>query len=363
MKNIVLIIDSLVGGGAEKTNLNLAEIFINNGFNVTIIIIKNKIEYKIDNRINLISLNYAKNSMPKFLRNYYYAKKLDNILSKISNTSLIIGSLSLSNSLMNLINNKYNFYYSLHSTMTIAKFENKNFLNKYLKKLELIKIYNNKNIICVSEGVKEDILSLPIKPKSIQVIYNPFDFDEILNKSKEKIDFNFPDEYIVHVGRFAKVKRHDILLKAFSKINNKTIKLVLVGQGEEKDNIKKLIKDLNLEKRVIFSGFQKNPFPIIKNAKALILSSQREGLPTVLIESLILGTPIVSTNCPSGPKEIMEDYLKEYLAKVNDYTDLANKINFMLENLKKIDRNLIKKFEMNEIIKKYIQIIEEKNNE
>lgn len=95
----------------------------------------------------------------------------------------------------------------------------------------------------------------------------------------------------------------------------------------------------------------------------MILSSQREGLPTVLIESLILGTPIVSTNCPSGPKEIMEDYLKEYLAKVNDYTDLANKINFMLENLKKIDRNLIKKFEMNEIIKKYIQIIEEKNNE
>jgi glycosyltransferase involved in cell wall biosynthesis len=361
MKNIVLIIDSLVGGGAERINLRLAEMFIEKNYNVTIIIIKNCIQYNVRKDIKILSLDYKKYGLPKTLRDFFYAQKLNKYLNSIPNKELIIGSLSLSNKLMHIIENKHTFYYALHSITTVAKFGNKNVLTKYFKKKELINIYNNKNIICVSEGVKEDILMLPIKPKSIQVMYNPFDFNEIINKSNEKIDFDFPDEYIVHVGRFAKVKRHDILINAFSQIENKTIKLILVGQGEEENNIKQLISSLNLKERIIFSGFQKNPFPIIKNAKALILSSEREGLPTVLIESLILNTPIVSTNCPSGPYEIMKDNLKKYLSEINNSSDLRNKINLILQDEVNIDRNILKRFEMNEIMKKYINIIGDKS--
>ncbi|MFX4284759.1 glycosyltransferase [Aliarcobacter butzleri] len=356
--NIVLIIDSLAGGGAEKINLRLAEMFIEKDFNVTIIIIKNIIEHKINENIKIISLNYKKNGLPKIIRDFFYSHKLNQILNSIPNKKLIIGSLALSNKLMNCIDSKHKFHYALHNTMTIAKFGQKNLLNKYLKKRELIRIYENKRIICVSDGVKEDILSLKIKPKSIEVIYNPFDFNEIRNKANEKIEFQFPENnYLIHVGRFAKVKRHDILIKAFSKIKNKEIKLILVGQGEEKDNIKQLISELNLEKRIIFTNFQKNPFPIIKKAKALILSSDREGLPTVLIEALILNTPIVSTNCPSGPNEIMKSSLQRFLTKVGDYNDLADKINLILSTELTIDENLIQKFNMNEIIKQYMKII------
>lgn len=356
--NIVLIIDSLVGGGAEKVNLRLAEMFIKKNYNVTIITIKNIIDYKINKGIKIISLNYKKYGIPKIIRDFFYAYKLNKILNTIPNKKLIIGSLALTNKLMNIIDNKHKLYYTLHNTMTIAKFGNKNILNKYLKEKELVRIYNNKHIICVSNGVKEDILSLSIKPKSIEVIYNPFDFIEIRNKAEEEIDFKFPKEdYIVHVGRFAKVKRHDILLKAFSLIDNKKIKLILVGQGEEEANIKQLIYKLNLEDKVIFAGFQKNPFPIIKKAKALILSSEREGLPTVLIEALVLNIPIVSTNCPSGPSEIMINYLEKFLAKINNPNNLADKINLVLSTKFTIDNNLIQRFEINEIIKQYINII------
>lgn len=355
MKHIVLLIDSLVGGGAETTNVRLAKIFIEKGFNVTLIIMRNIIEIEYDKRLNIISLNYKKNKLPNFIRNYLYAQKLHKILHSLQKIDLMVGSLGLTHELIHIIEKKYKFYYAIHGTTTLAKLKNKKGLNYYLKRQELIKIYNHKRIICVSQGVKKDILSLKISPLSIDVIYNPFNFQEIRTKANEKIDFNFPHEYIVHVGRFAKVKRHDILIKAFSRIKNKEIKLVLVGDGEEKNFILKLVKDLQLEERVIFAGFRKNPFPVIKNAKLLVLSSDNEGFGNVLIEALILNTPIVSTNT-LGAKEIMTDSLKTYLANTNDSKDLSRKINISLTSDLEKYYNLTQ-YEETTIINQYINLI------
>jgi len=352
MKHIVLIIDSLVGGGAEQTNVRLAKMFIEHEYKVTIIVMRNVFEIHYDPKIKIICLNYKKSSYPTYFTNLYFSKKLDISLKSLGSIDLIIGSLGLTHKLMNIIDSKHNFYYALHGATTKAKLDSKKALSYYLKKKELINIYNNKNIICVSNGVKEDILTLPIIPKSIQVIYNPFDFDEIRTKANDAIDFAFPKEYIIHVGRFAKVKRHDILIKAFAQIKNKNIKLVLVGEGSEQENIIQLVKKLHLQNRVIFAGFFENPFPIIQKAKLLVLSSESEGFGNVLIEAQILQVPIVSTQT-IGANEIMKCKLSDFLSPINNYIDLSEKINIALKNTSSIDLSDYKK---DVILKQYNKI-------
>lgn len=254
---------------------------------------------------------------------------------------------------MNYINEEFDFYYVLHGNTTEAKLSNKSGLKKLLKKIELEKLYTNKNIITVSDGVKKDILTLNIKPKFIKTIYNPFNFDEIYKKSLEKINIDLPSKYIVHVGRFAKVKRHDILIEAFSSLNDRNLKLILIGDGEEKQNIKNLIKKLKLEDKVILLGFLGNPYPFIKNAQLLISSSENEGFGNVIIEALSLNTPVVSTST-LGSIEILEKDFPQFLCKINDSKDLCKKINWVIKNiplsLNKFDSS---KFNDSNIIKFY----------
>ncbi len=231
-------------------------------------------------------------------------------------------------------------------------------INKLIKKRELKNLYNNKNIITVSDGVKKDILTLNISPKSIQTIYNPFNFEEIKKQARESIKIDLPPNYIVHVGRFSKIKRHDILIKAFSFLKDKELKLILVGDGEEKENILTLIKKLDLTNKVILLGFIKNPYPIIKNAKLLVLSSENEGFGNVLIEAMILNTKIVSTNAPTGPKEIMQDDLSKYLAKINNPKDLADKIELSLKNNYLIKKEYIQNYQKDIILNKYTNLFD-----
>ena len=350
------MIDSLIGGGAETTNLRLANVFLEKGYNVHLILMRNTIDFEIDKRINLVFLDFKKNKI-SLLNEISYAKKLNKLLleieKKYGSINLKLGSLGLTHKLMNIINDD-SFYYVLHGSTTKAKINQRSGLKKLIKTYKLKKLYDKKNIICVSNGVKEDILQLNITPLWINTIYNFFDFEEIKSLSKEAMPLNVPKNYIVHVGRFAKVKRHDILIKAFSLLKDKSLNLILVGAGVEKENSEKLVEELNLSNRVIFAGFQKNPYPLIKNAKALVLSSDNEGFGNVLVEALTLNTMAISTNCPYGPKEILP---KQYLSKVSDYKDLAKVIEQNLENPLALENNFIAKFGKDTIIKNYEQLL------
>ena len=355
MKNIVLVIDNLIVGGAQTTNIRLAEAFKEEGYNVHLITLKDTVEFAIDENINLINLKYKKN-YPSLINNNIYANRLKSIIIRIEkengNISLILGSLGLTHVLMNIIGNK-NFYYVLHGSTTISKLENKKGLSKLYRKYKLKKLYNNKNIICVSNGVENDIMTLNITPLSIRTIYNFFDFEKIKKLSNEIIDIELPKNYIIHVGRVAKVKRHDILIKAFHLLKDKELKLILLGDGEERDNILKLINDLNLTNRIILMGFKKNPYPFIKKAKALVLSSNHEGFGNVIVESLIVNTIAISTDCPYGPYEILSDNFKQCLTEVENPISLSKCIEKNLDNTPIINQHDLYKFEKNTIIKEY----------
>jgi glycosyltransferase involved in cell wall biosynthesis len=355
MKTAVLIIDSLVTGGAEVVNVRLAKMFVQNGWQVHLVVLKNKIEIKVDKDIRLHTLHYKKRT--KLLNDSYYAKQLDAELQKIKKIDLIIGSLGLSHKLMSLIDKRYDFYYAIHGTLSVAKLDTKKGIRRFLKKRELLRLYDDKKLITVSDGVKEDLLTLGIRPKSIQTIYNPFDFKEIRNKAQEEINILLPEKYIVHVGRFSKVKRHDILIKAFALLEDLSWSLVLVGEGEEKENSKKLVQELKLQDRVVFVGQQKNPYPIIKNAALLVLSSESEGFGNVLVEALVLDTLAISVECPFGPKEILRD--SRLLVQKNNIIELSEKIKQQLykRSSTTTDSFDLQRFDQNKIFNQYKKLL------
>jgi glycosyltransferase involved in cell wall biosynthesis len=350
--NILFVIDSLRIGGAEKVTLTLAQGFINHGYRVDIIICDNSIEFDIPDNINLHILDFKKS----FLDYYRYSKKLHNMVDLIKKNNnidfdLIIVELQKSVRLMKNYKHK-NIYYAIQSNLAQSSIKNRKGLKLFLRKRKLQQIYNNLNIITCSNGIKDDLLEIVnIKPKSIQTIYNPVDTDEVKKLSKEFNQFK-ETNYIVHVGRFAKVKRHDILIQAFKKADIDA-KLILVGDGEEKENIITIIKKLHLEDKVIMTGHVQNPYPLIRDAKLLVLSSEYEGLPTVLIEALTLNTHVVSTNCISGPSEILIDDLSKYLVKVNNIDELSKMIKQVYTLEYNIPSHIINNFELNNIISQY----------
>ncbi len=362
MKKVAIIIDSLSGGGAEKVMLEVAKGITKRGTQVKIFIRKKRIEHTIPEKIEIICLDDIK---PKQrMKRHDYAKLLKTTLQNEGPFELILSNLESTDKMVKLLKLS-NVYYVIHNTIS-KKLENrynkKGILNRMKHLREKIKfkiLYKNENLITVSNGVKNDLLNtLHIKPKTIQTIYNPFDIKHIRKKSLENNSLIPKEPYIINVGRFLiEHKRQDLLLEAY-KISNIKEKLVLMGQGEDKEKILQHIEKLNLEDKVILIEFQKNPYPFIKNAKLFVLSSDYEGLPTVLIESLITNTPIVSTNCKSGPAEILGEENKELLSPTNDANLLAKNIINSLKTDKIIRPIDIKKYSLDTITNNYLNLKE-----
>jgi len=373
-KRIFMVNRTLGNGGIERNTLNLSNRLIENGYEVHIILLSNIVMHDVNPKIKLHILeNFLKNPFSIFIRalnkilpiisleliaNYYKniflkeLKKLEDTYGK-ANTIFIHGFGAYS--CLYKIQDERFIISSRNTKSAFIKTKAPQILHFMIKKT-LRKMLDNKIIIAVSEGIKNDWLNnIKIKPKSIVTIYNPIDFNMISEKSEATVDYINP--YILHVGRFVKEKRHDLLLESFSKIENKEIHLLLLGNGPLQNSIIEIIEKLNLSKRVTLLGFDTNPYKWMKNAKLLVLASDHEGLPTVLIEALVCKTTVVSTNCPSGPDEILMGTLSEYLVEVNNSKALTNKINYALKN--KISFiNGLERFDSKHIIQQYINLIE-----
>jgi glycosyltransferase involved in cell wall biosynthesis len=192
------------------------------------------------------------------------------------------------------------------------------------------------SIIAVSQAVKEDLARFIGKKKKIEVIYNPIINDDIYKLAKETINHSwFLDKkipVIISAGRFVKAKDYPTLLRAFAKLLKKRkARLFILGQGEDKREIEKLIKNLELEEKVLITDFQKNPYKYFYNSSVFVVSSQREGFSNVIVEAMACGLPVISTNC-SGPKEIITDGKNGILVPIGDENSLAQAIIKVLDN-------------------------------
>lgn len=375
MKKIGLLIDTLIGGGAERIVLNFAETFAKFGHEVHIILIKNIIEHEIDE--SLYKIHYLSEdgelSKHKFINKLKLTKKLKNKVKEIEKNSNKF-DLFISNAEdMDLLakNAKLNnFYIRYRNSMFVyyeSKYKNTSGFKKFRRKIkfksQFHNRYDNQNIITVSKALIDDITrQMKIKPKMIKNIYNPFDFEKIRERGSE-FNENIPKEkYIIYAAKFENRKNQKLLVNAYKK-SGINLPLILIGNTHTDSDrlylleLKKLIKKLNLEGKVIFPGFQKNPYPWIKNAELFVMSSNSEGLPLVLVEALILGTNIISTDCPTGPSEVLVEDLKEFLSPVNDINALANNIKKAINNYPKINQKILEKFKAECSIKQYLELI------
>ena len=196
-------------------------------------------------------------------------------------------------------------------------------------------------------------------------IYNPLNKNEIIKLSKKKVKNLFPKKTlkIISVGRLVDQKNQLTLLKAINIIKNLyPVRVVLIGRGIDLYKIKDYIKSKKLSK-IVKIFYTSNPFPYIKQADLFILSSKYEGLPNVLLESIVLKKMIISSACPTGPKEILLDGKAGLLFKVGNYIELSQKIIFYIKNKTKCKKilntsiNKLNRFDYKINLKKYLSVI------
>ena len=236
----------------------------------------------------------------------------------------------------------------------------KNFIKNYIYKVGL----NLANTIIVNSIEFKHEMKKKFSINATH-IYNPLNKNEIIKLSKKKVKNIFPKKKlkIISVGRLVDQKNHLTLLKAINVIKNLyPVKVVLIGRGVDFYKIKNYIK-LNKLSKIVKVFYTSNPFPYIKQADLFILSSKYEGLPNVLLESIVLKKMIISSACPTGPKEILLDGKAGLLFKVGNYVELSQKIIFFIKNKTKckklLNASIIKlnRFDYKVNLKKYLNAI------
>jgi glycosyltransferase involved in cell wall biosynthesis len=370
-KKIGLLIDSLIGGGAERVVLNLAEGFCSDGHDVHIILIKDKIQHDISNsKFTIHAL--SKDGIifkSRFINKLILSYKLRMLIKSIESDGKVFNFFLSNDENMDRLSskaglkNRYILYHNSMPEFLKSKIGSavglKRIFRKFRWNFKFKRAYDGQNIISICAAQKSEILNdVGIKPKSITVINNPLDFKKIHKVSNESVKLP-KQKFILNVARINKRKRQDVLIRAFSRLKTKH-NLVLIGDTYTESDKKylkdliKLVEELSLSNRVSFLGFKKNPYPWIKAADLFVLSSDNEGLSLVLIESLILGTKAVSTNCPVGPSEILTGEFSQFLSPPGDDHALALNIEKALVSYPKIDKSLIARFSIDSVIAKYV---------
>ncbi len=217
----------------------------------------------------------------------------------------------------------------------------------YLKKIIYKFIMKKANLIIVNSKNFHKEMKNIYNLKTI-CIYNPFNTKDLKIKSKEKIKNKFFDKKdncikLINLGRLTDQKDQITILKAVNLIKSQiNFKLIIVGQGYEKKNLESFINQNNLEKNVKILNFLDNPFPILKKSDVFILSSKYEGLPNVLLEAAFLKKYIITTNCPTGPDEILKNNIYSTFFNVGNYYQLSEKIKYYSKQKEKIKKNIKK---------------------
>ena len=163
---------------------------------------------------------------------------------------------------------------------------------------------NVDGVICVSHGIKDNLLSkLRVDKHKFTVIYNPVIDRTVLSTDGGSLQY---DDYFVCVGRLHYQKGYDTLTDIIAKVKqtDASVKVVIVGDGPEEASLKSLVKAKGLDENILFHGMTDNPYTIMQGAKAILMTSRWEGLPTVLVEASALHTPIISFDCRYGPYEV-----------------------------------------------------------
>ncbi|MGB9735997.1 MAG: glycosyltransferase family 4 protein [bacterium] len=349
---IVFVIPSLGTGGAERIVSLLSKIFFKNGYEVYIIIFHEPIKYGYEGRLIDINVPHTSNFLKK---PFIFLRRLFSIRTHIKaiKPDLIISFLETANipTVFANMGYKYKHIISIQNNPDRFSFYHKWFLHFYR--------YAYK-VVVVSNAIKHHMMDR-YKMRNIEVIYNSINLEEIDYMLKDKLPESIKIPYILMVGRLTYQKGIDILIRAFYKaFKDAPVNLVIAGEGKDRFVLEQLVKTLHLENKVFLIGNVQNPFILYKNALFLVLSSRWEGFANVLVEALACSCPVIASNCPYGPSEVLEDGEYGILVPPEDESALANAMKLMYENVelrKKFSEKAFRRaeaFDLKHIYKKWL---------
>jgi glycosyltransferase involved in cell wall biosynthesis len=305
---IALLLPDLRGGGAERVNLELARELTALGHDVEFVLqraVGELLQEAADFRITDLGVNRAR-QIPLVLSRFLAQRSPDVLLASMWPLTVIAPVAR------ELARCRCKVLISEHSILS-AQYRPRGIFHNTLMRLSMALGYRMANsCIGVSKGVAADMARLAALPtRAVHAIHNPVPVRPVPNRAAvqqiRRLWGDAPGARLLSVGSFKPAKNHALLLKAVALLSQEPqARLLLLGQGAGEAGLRALAAELGIAGRVVFAGFQPDPTPFYTAADIFVLSSDREGLPTVIVEALAAGTPVVSTDCPSGPAEILE---------------------------------------------------------
>ncbi|MFZ8789918.1 MAG: glycosyltransferase [Acidilobaceae archaeon] len=361
-KHIALFLPSLRGGGAEKVMVNLALGFVEQGLKVDLVLAKAEGPYlsRVPEEVRVVDLGARRvlYSLPGLVR-YLRRERPQAMLSALNYANIVAIWAKL------LARVQTHLVVSEHNTLSCST-QNASSVRVKLLPL-LIKIFYPyaDAVVAVSHGVAEDLITMTGLPmEKVKVIYNPVITPELFAKAEEPLDHPWfrPGEppVVLGVGRLTQQKDFPTLIRAFALVRKeRPARLMILGEGEERPKLEALVRELRLEEDVALPGFVDNPYKYMKRAAVFVLSSRWEGFGIVLVEAMALGTPVVATDCPSGPAEILENGKWGHLVPVGEPLHLARAILKILQDDVYISPPKVawKRFSKDNTVIAYLQVL------
>lgn len=358
---IALFFGNFHGGGIQRVRLNLARGFLSHGFDVDFVVVKGDGELRdqVPPGVNVVDLDAERAlfALPALIRYLRSAQPAVVLSSQTHHNIVAIVASALSGMSTRLVVGEHNNWLQMIHYAVLS--------DKIGIKIARIFYQKTDAILAVSKGAADAFSEISgVQRDRIHVIYNPISITKIQSMAQITPDHPWLLEkkhpVVLAAGRLNRQKDFPTLLRAIaSLLGEKPVRLIVLGEGEERLMLEEMINRYGLEKFVDMPGFKENPYTYMANADVFVLSSAWEGFPNALLEALACGTPVVSTDCPSGPSEMLDNGRYGGLVPVGDYETLARTIAETLNN--PLPRNFLlrraSEYSIDTISEQYLELL------
>ncbi|RXK07212.1 glycosyltransferase [Halarcobacter bivalviorum] len=339
-KKLSILIYSLANGGAERV-VSILLNTLKEKYEITLFLMNDTVFYDISEEIKIVYLeksNPNESGIKKLLKLPFLAWKL----KKYNKNNISISFMNRAN-YINILAKIFGMKSRvIISERAMPSFQHANGIQGKINRFLIKNLYSKADLIIAnSKGNTCDLIE-NFNCKKVETINNPIDLEKIKELSSQKVEFRDDSFTFITIGRLDKGKNHKLMIDAMQNIE---AKLYIIGDGELKDELENHIKSLSLENKVTLLGKQINPYKFLKQADCFLFSSNYEGFPNVLLEALACNLPIISTDCKSGPREILSPNsdinfkldkieISEYgiLVPINDCKNLTKSMNIIINN-------------------------------